>query len=80
MSKGSNQIETVGELRKFLVDMMVGVKNGDLDLDKASRLTKLAAQVNESFYSEIKVMKVRAELTQEALIPLGKLPINQTVA
>lgn len=71
----NKQIKTTGELRDFLATMMVGVKNGDLDVDKASRITKLAGQINESLYAEIKVAKVRAEAGQE--IPqLGALAIG----
>lgn len=57
----SGKIKTTGQMRDFLATMMVGVRNGDIDLDKASRITKLAGQINESFYAEIKVAKVRAE-------------------
>lgn len=68
-------IRTTGELRDFLATMMIGVKNGDLDLDKASRITKMAGQVNESFYAEIKVAKVRAEAGQE-MPSLGDMPLG----
>lgn len=53
--------KTTGELRTFLATMMLGVKNGDLSVDAASRITKLAGQINESMYAEVKVAKVRAE-------------------
>ena len=62
-------------MRDFLATMMVGVKNGDLDLDKASRITKLAGQVNESFYAEIKVAKVRAE-AGENMPALGEMSVG----
>ena len=55
--------------------MMLGVKNGDLDLDKASRITKLAGQINESFYAEIKVAKVRQE-AGENMPSLGEMSIG----
>ena len=71
----SGKIKTTGELRDFLASMMLGVKNGDLDLDKASRITKLAGQINESFYAEIKVAKVRAE-AGEAMGALGDMAIG----
>lgn len=71
----NKQMKTTGELRDFLATMMVGVKNGDLDLDKASRITKMAGQINESFYAEIKVAKVRAEAGEE-LTALGSLPLG----
>lgn len=71
----SGKIKTTGEMRDFLATMMVGVKNGDLDLDKASRITKLAGQINESFYAEIKVAKVRAE-AGENMPALGKMSVG----
>jgi hypothetical protein len=71
----SVKIKTTGEMRDFLVNMMVGVKNGDLDLDKASRITKLAGQINESFYAEIKVATIRAGAGEE-LTKLGAMSIG----
>ncbi len=71
----SGKIKTTGQLRNFLADMMIGVKNGDLDLDKASRITKLAGQINENFYAEIKVAKVRAEAGEQMPV-LGDMPIG----
>lgn len=73
---GSKKIKTTGELRDFLANMMLGVKNGDLDLDKASRITKLAGQVNESFYAEIKVASIRTAAGEE-LAKLGEMPIGE---
>jgi hypothetical protein len=72
-------INTTGELRKFLATMLLGVKNGDLDLDKASRITKMAGQINESFYAEIKVAKIRLE-AGEAMTKLGDMPIGDSAA
>lgn len=68
-------IRTTGELRDFLAMMIVGVKNGDLDLDKARHITKLAAQINESLYAEVKVAKVRTE-AGEIMIALGSMPVG----
>lgn len=74
---GNKTIPTTGSLRDFLAMMMVGVKNGDLDLDKARNITKLAGQINESLYAEVKVAKVRAEAGQIAP-PLGKMRIGES--
>jgi hypothetical protein len=71
----SGKIKTTGELRDFLANMMIGVKNGDLDLDKASRITKLAGQINESFYAEIKVAKTRAE-AGAVMVDFGAMSIG----
>lgn len=71
----TKQIKTTGDLREFLVQMMVGVKNGDLDVQEANSINKLASQINESFYSEIKTNKLRQE-TGETMRKLGDMPIN----
>lgn len=71
-----SSIKTSGQLREFLVNMMIGVKDGNVKLDEASRITKLAAQINESFYSEIKIAKVMME-AGKTVADLGTLPINK---
>lgn len=71
----AKSLKTTADMRQFLADLMVGVKNGHADLDVASRITKLAAQVNESFYAEIKVAKIRAD-AGEQMIGLGDMPIG----
>ncbi len=72
----AKSIKTTGELREFLVNMIVGVKDGDIEPDKARNITKMAAQINESFYSEIKIAKVQIEAGKQAA-DLGALPINK---
>jgi hypothetical protein len=73
----SGSIKTTGQLREFLATMIVGVKNGQLDTDKARNITKMAAKINESFYSEIKIAKVLIEAGKLAEVQdLGELPIN----
>ena len=68
-------IKNVGQLRKFLVTAMEQVRDGTMDVQQAAQLTKIAAQVNESFYSEVKVSRLRAE-AGEAMPKLGQLPIE----
>ncbi len=74
--KMSAKIKTTGQLRDFLANMMLGIKNGDLDLDKARNLVKMAGQINESMYAEIKVAKVRLE-AGEQVEKMGALPIGE---
>lgn len=69
--KRKETIKTTGELRDFLAAMMVGVKNGDFDLDKARMVAKLAGQINESFYAEVKVAKVLAEAGNTVSVRVG---------
>lgn len=71
----AKSIRTTGELRTFLANLMVGVKDGIVAADKATRVTKLAAQINESIYAEIKVARVQAELKREAA-QMGDLSIG----
>jgi hypothetical protein len=71
----SNKPKTTGELRDFLATMMVGVKNGHIEADDARNITKLAAQINESFYSEIKIARVQMEAGKQ-MAELGSLKIN----
>jgi hypothetical protein len=68
------KITTSGQLRDFLCSMINGVANGTFDSDKARNVTKLASQVNESFYSEIKIAKVMTDAGKE-VSSLGNLPI-----
>ena len=72
----ANSIKTTGQLRDFLANMLVGVKNGDVKPEEARGIVKMAAQINESFYSEIKIQKVRVE-AGEKLTDLGALPIGE---
>lgn len=77
MSVKPREIKTTGQLRKFLAETIVKVGDGSIGLDEASRITKLAAQVNESFYSEIKIAKTQWEIgAQSESKKLGDLPLE----
>lgn len=71
------KIKTTGDLRDFLASAINSVANGIMDTDKARNVTKLAAQINESFYSEIKIAKVRLEMGEQSP-NLGQLSIGGT--
>lgn len=70
-----SNIKTAGDLRDFLCKSIDEVADGSMDLAKAREVTKLAGQVNESFYSEVKVARLQMDLSREAA-ELGKLPIG----
>lgn len=70
-----SKIKTTGDLREFLCSAINGVANGTMDADKARNITKLAAQVNESIYSEIKVARTKIEL-KVATDPMGSMRIG----
>lgn len=60
------KITSTGELREFLCMAINSVANGTMDTEKARNITKLAAQVNESLYSEVKVAKLSLELGRQS--------------
>ena len=69
-------INTAGDLRKFLCNSINSVANGTMDISKAREVTKLAGQVNESFYSEVKVARLQMDMEKE-VHKLGSLPVNE---
>lgn len=75
----SGKIKTTGQLRDFLATMMVGVKNGDLAVDKASQINKLAGQINESMYAEVKVAVIRKQ-AGEVMPTMGDMNIGESDA
>jgi len=56
--------------------MILGVRDGNVSTTAAKDITKIAAQVNESFYSEIKIAQIQRAADQE-VSKLGDLPINK---
>lgn len=71
----SAKIETTGQLRNFLVNLMSDVRCGNIDPDKASKITKIASQINENFYAEVKAAKCRLEM-DGIRTELGKMRID----
>ena len=59
--KTKQSIQTSGELREFLCNMIVGIKNGDLELNKATQITKMAEQITNSLYSEMKMQSLQIQ-------------------
>ena len=70
-----SKITTAGDLRDFLCSSINMVANGTMDIAKAREVTKLAGQVNESFYSEVKVARLQIDMDREVK-KLGTLEIN----
>lgn len=62
----SNEIKTTGQLRTMLANAAKGVLNGDLEIDRALALHKLAKNISESLYSETKIAMFRNEVGQTA--------------
>ena len=72
------KINTAGDLREFLCSSINSVANGTMDIAKAREVTKLAGQVNESFYAEVKVARLKLDLEKQ-VDELGTLPVNQKI-
>ena len=71
----SRTLKTVGDLREFLGNIMLGVKDGSTKVDEARTIIKAAEKINENYYAEIKVAQLRVALG-ETPAALGKLEIN----
>jgi hypothetical protein len=70
-----SNIKTTGDLREFLVTVMEDVRSAKLNVERASTVIKTAAQINESFYSEIKTKALEKKIGNPVK-DIGKLPIN----
>jgi hypothetical protein len=60
--KPISRLTTAGQLRQFLADSIIAVKNKQMDAEVARNVVKLAGQLNESFYAEIKAKQVLTAL------------------
>ena len=77
-TKLEEAIMTCGDLRTFLINLMMEVKNETIDADKASRIAKVAAQVNENLYAEIKTARLMLDVGEKSFV-IGNLPIGKTI-
>lgn len=50
----AGSIKTAGELRGFLADIMVGIRDGRVDFQDATAIAKVAGQINLSLAIEAK--------------------------
>jgi hypothetical protein len=77
-----SKITNTGELRAFLCSAINNVANGTFDVHKAKEVTKIAAQVNESLYAEVKVARTQLELGREVAkfgaLHLGEAEIQES--
>jgi hypothetical protein len=70
-----SSIKTTGDLREFLAGVMEEVKDAKLTVERASSVIKAAAQINESFYSEIKTKALEKKLGN-SVQDIGQLSIK----
>jgi hypothetical protein len=69
------ELKTTGQLRTMLANAAKGVMQGQLDIDRATALHKLAKNISDSLYSETKIAMFRrdAGITIERF---GEMPIG----
>lgn len=60
-----NGLQTTGQLRMLLANAAKGVMNGDLEIQKAEAIHKLAKNISDSLYSETKIAMFRNEVGQQ---------------
>ena len=60
------KMQSTGEFRYFLGQVMVAVQEGKIDLNRANCIAKLASQVNSSFLAEVQAAKIRLITSAEA--------------
>lgn len=68
-------MKNAGELREFVAKVMEDAVSGKVTADVASKVGKLSSQINESFYAEAKIIRLRMERGEPPL-PWGDLPIG----
>lgn len=75
--KTLGQLTTTGHLRTMLANAAKGVMQGELDIDRAIALHKLAKNISDSLYSETKIAMFRHEVGQ-SIEKFGDLPIGSS--
>lgn len=55
-------MRTTADIRAMLMAAMEDVEAGKMDVDKARTIVKLAAQINESLYAEVKAIRTLMEI------------------
>lgn len=70
-----NEVKTTGQLRTLLANAAKGVLNGELEIQKAEAIHKLAKNISESLYSETKIAMFRNEVGQ-SIEKFGELALG----
>jgi len=56
--------------------MLIGIKNGDVEINKASQMTKMAEQITASLYSEMKMQQLQIQAGAQHYA-MGQLPLGE---
>jgi hypothetical protein len=71
----TDQIKTTGDLRDFLARAITETRAGTLGIEEAGKVAKIAAQINESFYAEVKIQRTQKELGR-VVTEMGHLEVG----
>lgn len=69
------KIETTGQLRAFLVKMIIDVEGDKSNTNQVCDVVSLATKVNDSLACEARIMEVQNSLKTK-VSKLGELPIT----
>jgi hypothetical protein len=79
-------IKTAGELRTFLTGVLLDIRRGELDVEKANAIAKVSAQINQSLAVEVaaalKLEKMEGSYPLPGTMAIGhktqaELPVDQ---
>lgn len=73
---GQKQILTTGQLRTLLANSAQSVAQGEMDIERANALHKLAKNITESLYSETKISMFQHEVGQ-TMAAMGELLLGE---
>jgi hypothetical protein len=61
------EIKTASDLRGFLADVLVGIRDGKITPEKAGAISKVSAQINQSLAMEVSAALQLRRMDQESL-------------
>lgn len=70
------EIKTTGHLRQVLGETLVALRNNQISTEQAKNISRIATQINQSFYAEVKAYLVMKSLNRKAP-PLGQLLVGE---
>lgn len=69
-------IRTAADLRLFLANAIEDVAAGRLDVQRAAQIQKMAGQITESLYAEVKVRALQIALGRTVDVEIGRLELG----
>lgn len=70
-------IKTTGDLRDFLAEVIIAVREGTIDQQRATAISKIACQINDSFVTEAQAALVALKLGFDGN-SIGDMPLLGT--